>query len=195
MPTDNDVTTVRLPHTGLRVPDRSLTLTAFKSMQTHDGVAFNANLRHNKKRVGVVENHGTGGMTFFYADNPKVFCEKHLDEYAARCRTEEGNKLDSENLLDTLVEEDQTQRSIDRLGRQGKTYLRLFDATYGAPYGSDSASCRMPANDNQWKTLARQLQGSTDMQAGPNQWWQGWTGDQWIDLTARPASVDPKLYG
>ncbi len=197
MPTDNNVTTVRLPHTGLHVPDRSLTITALKTLNTSDGYAVTANLRRNNKRVGRIENHGTGGMTFFYADDFKVFSDRELDAYAAQCRNEVGGTVTTENLLDDLIEELLYQREINRMAKRGGTLLRLMDNSLPnfPAYSSKQMSARMPGNDAQWRQLAREVATRADAKTDADQWWQGWNGERWIDVTARPAAVDTELYG
>ncbi len=197
MPTDTNVTTVRLPHTGLHVPDRSLTITAFKSLATSDGYAFTGNLRRNNKQIGTIENHGTGGMTFFHPVDFRAFGERELNEYAAQCRTEEGGPVTAELLLDDLIEELLYEREIKKLGKQGRTLLRLMDNTYpnSGPYSFTQMGARMPGTDAHWKELARQVAARPDTKPRAKQWWQAWNGTGWIDLTTRPAGVSAELYG
>lgn len=198
MTTANDVTTVRLPHTGIHVPDRSLTVTGYKQHKTTDGVAFNAKLRFNNRIVGTIENHGTGGMTFFYPDKPVVFGEVHLEEYITRCRTAEGQPLTLvETLLDELVEEADWVRKVKRAGTKGETVLRLMDASIEdmSPYAIGEWGCTMPKSDTQWAQLSREIMNVRNGRPAADQWWQGWTGEAWIDVTARPKHVNPELYG
>jgi hypothetical protein len=190
--TDTDVTTVRLPHTGLHVPDRSLTITGYKEHETQDGVAFAARLRHNNKIVGRVVNHGTGGMTFFYADRPAVFGETHLEAYAAQCHNEGGGAVTAEWLLDELVEETSWARIVAKEADNKMMALRLLNATTTGirPWATRSGVSAIPADDRQWTAIGKAIAAKPSMRPGRGQWWQGWNGQFWRDLTARPKSVD-----
>ncbi len=194
---NTDLTTVRLPHTGLRVPDRSLSVTGYKEMTTSNGVAFTAKLRRNNQIVGVIENHGTGGMTFFYAGTPAVFGETHLEAYAAQCRNEDGGTVNAETLLDELVEEADWARQINRLGKRGLMPLRLLDATSEGyrPYSIRSGHCAIPRSDREWVALGAEIGSTTAMRPADKQWWQGWNRVFWRDITARPPGIDPALFG
>lgn len=195
----DDVTTVRLPHTGMWVPDRSLSLTAYKEMSTPDGVAFNANLRVGKKVVGTVEQTGRGGMTMFRWNDWRTFGENHLDEYAARCRTAEGATVTSEDLLNQLVEEHDWTRKTAAAERKGRMTLRLIGHPEGCgfddtepPYAYNMSGCRPPTEDRHWTVLAGQV--ASAMPPGESSWWQGWTGTEWRDITPRPAIFNAELY-
>jgi hypothetical protein len=198
-----DVTTVRLPHTGLHVPDLSLTITGYREHATTDGLAFNAKLRHNKQIVGVVENHGTGGMTFFYASNPATFGETHLEAYAGQCRNElsfggahkTGYGLTTEWLLDELVEEADWARKVTQAANRARMPLRLLDASTDGirPYALRAGDCAIPASDREWTAIGKSIAEHKAMKPDHQQWWQGWNGRFWRDVTARPKTVDVNL--
>lgn len=55
-----------LPVTGRRVPaEPEYVLSKMRQMGTSDGVAFTAEVRVGGRVVGLIENHGTGGGTWF----------------------------------------------------------------------------------------------------------------------------------
>jgi hypothetical protein len=198
---DAEVTTIRLPHTGLRVPDRSLSVTALKQLQTSGGVAYTANLRVNSRIVGLIENHGTGGMTSFYAGAWRVFGETHLDEYATHCRTEEGGPVTTENLLDQLIDEYDWARKVVDARRKRLVLLRLMGwPVFGAgppdlqfpPGPLNEATGAIPRTDKQWAEATKQV--NAKMPPGPHAWWQAFNGECWRDVTKRPKGVPAARY-
>lgn len=196
MSNDVDETTVRLPHTGMWVPDRSLAVTNYKQLKTSGGVAFTATLRRGRRCVGVVENGGHGGVTVLHPDDRREFNEQHLEEYAGLCRTAEGEPVSAEWLLEELVTEAEWDRKVKRATARGVLQLRLMDASSEglAPWTVASWSCSMPRDDRQWASLAGQITAIPDAAPTDGQWWQGWTGRAWRDVTSRPAGVDAGLY-
>lgn len=199
MENDGNNELLRLPHTGLRVPDRSLSLTRYRELSTSDGVAFSANLRVNNRIVGLVENQGHGGGTWLRADDRRVYGEVHSADYAARCRSEEGEPVTVENLLDALVDEHDWTRRIAAAGRRGAMVLRLMDHALSGterlpdfpPYPHDRATianARVP-----WPLLVKRV--LAEIPPGPHGWWQAWTDERWQDVTARPEGVRKDLYG
>jgi len=189
---------VRLPHTGLRVPDHSLSLSVYREHSTSGGVAFSANLRVNSHVVGLVENQGHGGGTWLRADDWRAYGEQDLAEYAARCRSEDGQPVTVEDLLDALIDEHDWTRKVAAAGRRGAMVLRLMDHALSGderlpdfpPYPQDATvvSSRVP-----WPLLVKRV--LAEMPPGPHGWWQAWTGECWRDVTPRPTGVSTALYG
>lgn len=199
MTNDTDVTPVRLPHTGMLVPDRSLSITALRQMQTYDGVAYTANLWLDNRIAGTIENGGQGGPTTFFAHDRHQFGEDHLADYAAHCRTEEDTPVTAESLLDELVNEYDWTRKAAAAQLKGRLLLRLMDhilgyddERVGEPCPRDDAASAVPGNDKQWQELTKQVLARMD--PGPHGWWQAWTGTAWRDVTARPDGVSTELY-
>lgn len=60
------------------------------------------------------------------------------------------------------------------------------------PYPQGSATSAIPRTKGQWEELTKQVTASMD--SGPHGWWQAWTGQDWRDVTPRPAGVDPQRY-
>jgi hypothetical protein len=179
---------ISLPHTGLAVPHTRLEVTSLKQLETSCGVAFTATLRLQRQVVGTVENEGSGGPTTFYPHGRATFGHRHLDQYAAGCRSATGETVTAEHVMDDLVTEYETGRSIRRANAKGKTLLREMEFIYddddqpvGEPFAAGQATCRPPLNLADRAALLRQLPPS----AG-HRWWQIWTGARWEDLTPRP---------
>ena len=54
--------------TALTVPT-DYSFTGYKEIDTYNGVAWSAVVKHKGKKVGTVENHGRGGADFFHFDS------------------------------------------------------------------------------------------------------------------------------
>ncbi|MFD6756129.1 MULTISPECIES: hypothetical protein [Micromonospora] len=67
---------VRLPHSGLQMPDRRLRATSLKQVAVGGGVAWTATLLRDGQLVGRIENDGQGGETFFRPLPDQGFGEK-----------------------------------------------------------------------------------------------------------------------
>ncbi|MGI5214840.1 hypothetical protein [Plantactinospora sp. CA-290183] len=192
---------IRLPHTGLRVPDTSLSVTAYRELTTSDGVAFTANLRVDSKIVGTIENEGHGGMTLLQPRDWRTYGEKQIEAYAARCRTEEGTAVTAEHLLDELIEEADWARKARGAAAKQRLLLRLMDHILEngseradwPPYPRYRTDSPMPVSETQWNALRDELLDRTP--PGPHGWWQGWHEGRWRDVTPRPQGVRTDLYG
>lgn len=194
MMNDDTSALVRLPHTGLRVPDLSLSLNRFRQHRTSGGVAFSANLRVDNRIVGLIENLGDGGGTWLRADDWRAYGEDQLAAYAARCRSEHGDPITAEDLLDTLVDEHDWASQIRAARRRGLMVLRLMGRP---PSAADVSSypqdiTRVDAQAP-WALVVRRM--PLIMPPGPHGWWQAWTDEHWRDVTPRPVGVRTDLYG
>jgi hypothetical protein len=203
----DDITRLRLPHTGLRVPDRSLSVTGYRSRNTEDGVWFRATINIQGTKVGQVENDGYGGPTGYCGDPDHPIygdTEIALTGYAARCRTEEGDKLTNlEALIDEIVSEHEWERKAADAAAKRKVLLRLMDHLLSGddkpvpgfppcPMASNMAG--IPATKQHWAKLRQVLTDTPGLKPGPYGWWQAWHEDRWQDVTRRPASVTGDLY-
>jgi hypothetical protein len=189
---------MRLPHSGLTVPDTSYTVTSYKDHQTHDGVAFTATLRLNGKIIGQIENDGRGGPDIFYPTTAGGMREQRdaLEAFAARCADARGITPDVELLLGDLVTEYQTSRAINRATKRGKTLLRLLeDHEFGdGPMGWPSMAATIEARTAWAADRARvraHLLGDPELAPPALGWWQLWDAGEsgWIDVTDRPAHL------
>lgn len=194
---------LRLPHTGLRVPDLSFSIGRYRPAGGEESVQFTANLWRLDQLVGTVENDGRGGMTFFRPSNRAVFDDEHLAAYAQRCRTEEGGEVSPEWLLEMLVSEHQWTWSVRDAQVKGRLALRKMGflmATETERAGdwpptplAEWADSKVPTRESHWSRLKFVV--LLKMPPGPHAWWQAWHGGRWRDVTDRPKDVDPKLYG
>lgn len=193
-----DITRVRLPHTGLRVPDLALTITGIRQWEGPDTVAFKATLRRGKAIIARITNDGWGGSTCTEAVTTGVLDD--LDTYAQQCLTEESDPLPAlEHLIDALVDEHVWAGKVTDVAAEGRLPLRLMEHVVvgddGDPIGgfpphpTTWCSSTRPTQPKEWKALAEQLPtpGRTD-------WWQAWTSKGWRDVTRRPARVRSDLY-
>lgn len=180
-----------LVHTGLRVPHTRLTVTALRQLSLHDGVAFTATLRHDRRIVGVIENQGTGGGTWFIPTHRATFGDADLQAFADACRTTAGTVPTVEEVLDDLVTEYDTARTVGRVQGRGRTLLRLYDHIYdehdqplGEPIIHSEATAPFPATEQARQALISDLRAKVP--AGPHAWWGIFNGRTWDDLTPRP---------
>lgn len=192
---------VRLPHTGLRVPDTSLSVSRYKALETSDGVAFTANLRVGNKIVGQIEDLGNGGETMLQPRDWRVYGETEFAAYAARCRTEEGTEVNAELLLNELITEHEWTLKVRNTDAKRRLLLRQMAHAMSTeteradypPYPQGETSSKVPGSEAQWTTLRDVL--LKRMPPGPHGWWQGWHGGRWRDVTPRPEGVNTELYG
>ncbi len=187
MPIDADVTTIRMPHTGLWVPDRSLTVTRHGRSWV---------LNSGRTVVGWVENWRCAADTTLYPRHRPTFSEQHLADYAALCRTAEDATPTPARLLDLLSDEAEMRKIITSNSAQDRLTLRLMDATVVdcPPFLNGTWSSAIPDTDARWGELSRRLTASQQGHPDPGQWWQAYYAGQWLDITARPDGVNPERY-
>lgn len=182
---------IALPHTGLRVPHTDLAVTSLRHMPTPRGLAYTATLRLSGSIVGTVEDAGSGGGPIFRPRNTATFGYDEINTYAAQCQTSWGN-ASTESVLGDLVEEYNTQRTINRHRNSGHLVCRrmqpittgvtalvqrdLVTITYGPA----------PRSSAERTALARFCADLTG--EDPGDLWQAWnpTEQRWTDLLAAP---------
>jgi hypothetical protein len=189
---------IRLPHSGLTVPDARYTVTSYRRHETHDGVAFTATLRLNGKIIGHIENDGGGGSDIFYPNTAGGMREQRdaLEAFAARCTDARGVTPDVELLLGDLVTEYETSRAIARAATRGNALLRLMqdhdygDGPVGWPFQTATTEAR-PAGATDRERLRAHLLGDPELAPPALAWWQIGDADanRWIDVTNRPAHM------
>lgn len=111
---------ITLPHTVLHVPHDRLRVTSLRELPTSNGVAFTANLRLDRKQVGVIEDAGRGGGPLFSPYPDTGFGFTALNAFAAACR-HHGEPVSTERLLSDLV------TFADRQGHFTGPDLRLYE--------------------------------------------------------------------
>jgi hypothetical protein len=195
----DDTTRIRLPHTGLRVPDRSLSITGYRARPADCGAWFTANINVNGQLVGQIRNNGDGSPTTLFADSDHPIygdAEVALAGYARYCRTEEGARLGLEELLDELVAEHEWTLKIADAEKKHRMLLRLMAllAEGFPPRSPEDTTSEVPQQPKHWNALRRALTGHTRLAPGKGTWWQAWYQNRWQDATRRPAKVDSDLY-
>lgn len=202
MPT-NTKNLIRLPHTGMRVPDRSLAVARIQQLNTARGTAYTALLTRHGRHVGTIENNGCGGPTVFEAKDGRrsEFGERALEQYAQQCQADDGTPVTAEVLMENLLTEHQLTEEVTYAAVTKKMTLRRWahqtssgDLPAGTPwidrYGVMS---HIPGDADARRILAGHLM---DGQYAPSRhgWWQGWLDGSWQDMTERPEGVPTDLY-
>ncbi|RPK32378.1 hypothetical protein EES39_38490 [Streptomyces sp. ADI92-24] len=176
---------IQLPHTGLQVPHDRYTLADFQQMEMSCGIAYNATVNEGKRCVGIIENQGNGGGTWF---SPATAADRRaVHEFAAASRMG-GEPLSEEEVLEHLITEHETALEVAKCTRRRASLLRGFDED-GEVIVSISiaaAPTRLARADAPFlPRLARDLKASAPNVSA----WQFWTGDQWAPLNL-PAISD-----
>ena len=100
----SDAPVVTLVHTpDLQVPHGRLAVSSLHQLQTHNGVAFVADLTLDGQFAGRIENDGNGGPTTYFGLGSSLFTWRHLHEYVQACRYR-GRPVSEEFVLDALVD-------------------------------------------------------------------------------------------
>ncbi|MFE1189908.1 hypothetical protein [[Kitasatospora] papulosa] len=170
---------IALPLTGLEVPHARYRLTSLRQATVGCGVAFSVNVWERRVLLGVIENHGNGGDTWFNA----ATCDyrEAMREFTAACRWK-GDRISEEEVYEHLVDEYDLARAAKRCARKRTSLLRGLDAD-GDVVRSEEA--RVPSvwlirGDYPYMNhLARELHDHQPLPAS----WQVWDGEQWKDLT------------
>ncbi|MET8823967.1 hypothetical protein [Streptomyces rochei] len=170
---------IKLPHTGLHVPGNRYTLADFQQMTTRCGIAYNAAVREGERCVGVIENQGDGGGTWFY---PATAADhRAVHDFAAACRMD-GEPLSEEEVLNHLITEHATAQEVAKCARRRESLLRGYEED-GLPVitiaiGAPPVWLDRP--DSPFLSrLARDLKVSDPDVAV----WEFWTGERWKRLS------------
>lgn len=195
----DDIPRVRLPHTGLRVPDTTMAVTRYR--QRSGTVAFTATLMHGRDVVGALRNDGNGGPTCLTAAEPD---QAAAEQYAGLCLTEEGDPVTSlEQLIEDLLVEHVLSVKVTEYAAAGRLPLRLMQhlvlgddgqpSPVFPPRPTEQASAAMPGKQADWTAVATAVAEYMPT-PGPCDWWQAWHRGRWQDLTDRPDGVRAGLY-
>lgn len=197
-------TPVRLPHSGLVVPHTGYTVASFRGHETHDGVAYVATLRLNRKIIGRIENEGRGGPDTFYPSTAGNYRQqvRAMEAFAALCTDARGGTPPMEAVLSDLVAEYETTRDIARAARRGNVLMRMMrDHELGdGPMGWPSPGVwteAPPALAADHDKLRASLLEDPELAPDDLAWWQIWNADTstWVDVTARPAHLPADMPG
>ncbi len=185
----HDADLIVLPHTGIRVPDATLRVTAYRELPTPHGVAYTATLRWGNIPVGTLHNEGLGGLTTYRPAAGTPFDDARLDAFVAASRTADGQPFTEEaTLLEELVTEFENVEHVTSATRAGRSPIRLqaplgdgLDDIYYTALRNTVPKVTTPA---QRDALRAALTWPPEVDGG---WWQLWTGQAWEDLTLAPA--------
>jgi hypothetical protein len=116
-------TLTKLPASNIEVPASDYHVTNVRTLQTWDGTAYTATLRHGKRIVATLNQEGRGGMTFAHWINNKAEADfnAYADQYEgkwAEATIEGGLDWDTESVIEALVGEVILQREITRKAKK-----------------------------------------------------------------------------
>ncbi len=120
--------TVTLPHTGLQVPHTDLTVKAIKTLNTDEGMAYNANLYLGTSKVGTVQNEGVGGPTTWCPTALAKFGLADMAAFVAACRDEADQPTTEEFVLASLVDEVLIGKEVRYFEDRDTTPVRIIAA-------------------------------------------------------------------
>lgn len=167
-----------LPLTGLEVPHTRYSITSLQQATTRNGIAFSANVKEGRTLLGVIENHGDGGGTWFYPGTPGA---RHaMTEFTAACRWN-GSPIGEEEVYEHLIDEYDLARTAKRCARQRTSLLRGLDED---ARNSHTIVAKVPPV---WLASGgypymRQLANDLAQHEPAPVAWQMWDGEQWKGL-------------
>ena len=170
-------------------------MSSLHQLQTHNGVAFVADLTVDGQFAGRIENDGNGGPTTYYGLNSSPFNWRHLADYVQASR-HRGQPVSEEFILDALVDEYDMGQQIADAAASGATLVRLLDEN-GLIVDIQPVA-PAPTTPAERAAIARQL--ARTVPDATARFWQIWAGTEWQHLTdvgtppAAPAApVDPAV--
>ncbi|MET8605824.1 hypothetical protein ABZV92_20005 [Streptomyces rubiginosohelvolus] len=167
-----------LPMTGMEVPHTRYRLTSLQQTTLRCGVAFSVNVREGRALLGVIENHGNGGDTWFDAASYDI--RQAMRDFVASCRWK-GEPVSEEQVYGHLVDEYDLARLAKRCARTRKSLLCGRDAEGYLLHSieADVPSVWLARGDYPYMNqLARELREERPSPAS----WQVWDGEEWKDL-------------
>lgn len=178
---------VRLPHTGISVPDPDLRVTALQLSPGPDGDAYTGTLRLGRRVAGVLVNDGFGGPTGYQPAPGSPLSPRLLAAVVAASRDEHGDPIAETEFLDALVTEYENVQHVEIARRLGRSAVRMR-----APLGADdvlaashyTARCVVVAAADTPEQRDELIAALHQQPTPEGAWWQLWTGDRWDDLTA-----------
>ncbi|MFJ1662209.1 hypothetical protein [Streptomyces anthocyanicus] len=164
--------------TGLEVPHTRYRLTSLQQTEMRCGVAVSVNVREGRALLGVIENHGNGGDTWFNAVSFDI--RQTMRDFVASCRWK-GKPVSEEEAYEHLIDEYDLARAAKRCARKRKSLLRGLDAEGYMVHSveADVPSVWLARGDYPYMNqLARELREERPRPAS----WQVWDGEAWKDL-------------
>jgi hypothetical protein len=101
-----------LPHTGMRVPNTSISVTHIDQFPlASGGIAWQAEVCVGSTPLGTLHDEGQGGSTIFepMTDNAR----RAMDLFVTMCRDPDENPLLDETVYDTLAEEHEVASAVE----------------------------------------------------------------------------------
>jgi hypothetical protein len=186
---------VMLPHTGLRAPHARLTVRNLRHWSVGSRVAYEAVLYLDDQPVGKVTNP-KGTDTWFEPHAGSPFGEADLRAFVALCRDEDGNEVTVDDVLNELIDEQQTAAAVRSWLAKFRTPVRLLMPIrpLGCGHGHVKgvpAGIGAPADRDWWGAIVRRLHRKRPLREG--EVFQIWTGTAWEDLPSisEVTSVEP----
>jgi hypothetical protein len=177
---------ITLPLSGLEVPHTRYRITGLQQATTRNGIAFSANVREGRALLGVIENHGDGGGTWFY---PGTRNGRHaMGEFIAACRWK-GEPVGEEEVYEYLIDEYDLGRTAKRCARKRTSLLRGLDAD---GYTLHTVEAKVPPvwlASGDYPYMDHLARGLAQHQPAPEAW-QVWDGEQWKDLAVPDVAGD-----
>jgi len=166
---------VLLTHTpDMRMPHDRVRVVSLQQMDTHNGVAYTAQLAYDGEVVGTIHNNGNGGATEYHSLNSSPFNWRDLHAFVQQCRRR-GEPVSEEQVLDALVDEFDLDHIVRHATADGATVVRLLDE-HG--YQLDMLTVRpAPTSWQQRDRLGRRLQAEHAHPHGVQ--WVIWSGRTW----------------
>ena len=187
-----DADLITLPHTGIRVPNRDLRVTAMRELPTPDGVAYTATLRLDGAPVGTAVNESMGGETNYLPAPGSPLGDQQLAVFVAASRGVDGQPLAIDELLDVLTEYENA-KEVAKAVRAGRSPLRLRAPLGEGPELADTYYTARHATAAKVTTPAQRDALVADLRrrgVAEGTWWQLWTGERWDNPTP-PPTPDP----
>ncbi|GLL03735.1 hypothetical protein [Dactylosporangium matsuzakiense] len=184
-------TLVTLPHTGIRVPDPALHVSAYEEFPMPEPLAYTATLQWGPTPAGNVQHNSCTGAIMYWSAPGTPVNHEQLDAFAAASRTAAGTPLTTDDLIEALISEHQDAAHVAAAVRDGRSPIRLrvpfaygagLDSLYYTAERRTAATVTTPAA---LATLTRDLQR---LEVPDGAWWQLWTGQGWEDFTTPPPS-------
>ena len=184
VPGDGTGAVVVLPHTGLRAPHTRLTVRDLRHRPAGARVAYEAVLYLDELPVGKVTNPN-GTDTWFEPHAGTLFGAADLDAFVALCRDEDGDEVTVDDVLNALIDEQETAASVAAWLAKHRTPVRLLMPIkpLGCGHGHVKglpAGIGAPADPEWWGAIVRRLHRQRPLAEA--EVFQIWTGTAWQAL-------------
>jgi hypothetical protein len=175
---------VVLPHTGMRAPHARLTVRNLRQRPIGERLTYDAVLYLDEQPVGKVTNP-LGTDTWFEPAPGSPFGEADLRAFVELCRNEEGNEVTVDDVLNELIDEQETAAAVASRLAKGRTPVRLLMPIQPLGCGHGHIKCTpvgvaLPDDRQWWGAIVRALHRQRPTAEG--EVFQIWTGTAWEAL-------------